>query len=275
MSVTVAATSSTCSTHATADRCRATCAPAAPCCGSPPGTAPRPGPDLGPRVHPHARPGRLYPGRLPDRRHHQGQRHASTSSASAGSAACRPPGRHRRPGRGAVRRPVRCPRSPRGRQGRPNAVATFTVTERHAQPHRPDGHRPGRDLLDHPRRRRVLRVQRRQRQPVRLPGNGSGTLTALGNTATDPGTVDAAATPNGHYLYVQTGANGIVDGFRVAPAAHSPRSARSRCPAPSAARNRRKLNDPATRCLQAPSGGLQATPHSRGELVMEARSCHR
>ena len=45
--------------------------------------------------------------------------------------------------------------------------------------------------------------------------NGSGTLTALGNTATDPGTVDAAATADGRYLYVQTGANGIVDGFRV------------------------------------------------------------
>ncbi|MFI1095290.1 lactonase family protein [Streptomyces sp. NPDC020917] len=53
---------------------------------------------------------------------------------------------------------------------------------------------------------------------------GSGTLsgyrvgprlTALGTTATDPGTVDAAASSDGRTLYVQTGAAGIVDEFRV------------------------------------------------------------
>ena len=44
---------------------------------------------------------------------------------------------------------------------------------------------------------------------------GSGALTALGNTATDAGTVDAAVTSNGHYLYAQAGANGIVDEYRV------------------------------------------------------------
>lgn len=31
----------------------------------------------------------------------------------------------------------------------------------------------------------------------------------------DAGPVDTAATPGGHYLYVQTGANGVVDSFRV------------------------------------------------------------
>ena len=45
----------------------------------------------------------------------------------------------------------------------------------------------------------------------------AGTLTPLGNTPTDKGTVDAAATPDGHYLYVQTGAAGIVDEFSVNP----------------------------------------------------------
>jgi 6-phosphogluconolactonase (cycloisomerase 2 family) len=44
-----------------------------------------------------------------------------------------------------------------------------------------------------------------------------GQLTLLGNSGTDPGTVDAAATPDGHFLYVQTGANGIVDEFRIGP----------------------------------------------------------
>ncbi|MDH6116216.1 beta-propeller fold lactonase family protein [Kitasatospora sp. GAS204B] len=42
-----------------------------------------------------------------------------------------------------------------------------------------------------------------------------GTLTALGNTATDPGTVDAAVAGDGRYLYVQTGGQGVVDEFRV------------------------------------------------------------
>ncbi|MDH6115006.1 6-phosphogluconolactonase (cycloisomerase 2 family) [Kitasatospora sp. MAP12-15] len=45
-------------------------------------------------------------------------------------------------------------------------------------------------------------------------GDG-GVLSALGTTPTDPGTVDSAVTPDGRYLYVQTGANGIVDEFRV------------------------------------------------------------
>jgi 6-phosphogluconolactonase (cycloisomerase 2 family) len=48
--------------------------------------------------------------------------------------------------------------------------------------------------------------------------NGSGTLQAAGTTATDPGTVDAAFSPDGRYLYAETGANGIVDEFRVGPA---------------------------------------------------------
>jgi 6-phosphogluconolactonase (cycloisomerase 2 family) len=42
-----------------------------------------------------------------------------------------------------------------------------------------------------------------------------GTLTPLALTPTDGGTVDAAASPDGRYLYVQTGAAGIVDEFRV------------------------------------------------------------
>jgi DNA-binding beta-propeller fold protein YncE len=42
-----------------------------------------------------------------------------------------------------------------------------------------------------------------------------GILNALGTTATDPGTVDAAATPDGRFLYVQAGAAGIVDAYRI------------------------------------------------------------
>jgi 6-phosphogluconolactonase (cycloisomerase 2 family) len=43
----------------------------------------------------------------------------------------------------------------------------------------------------------------------------TGALTLLGATATDSGTVDASATVDGRYLYVQTGGNGVVDGFKV------------------------------------------------------------
>ncbi len=42
-----------------------------------------------------------------------------------------------------------------------------------------------------------------------------GQLSLLGATTTDPGTVDAAASPDGRFLYVQTGGNGIVDEFHV------------------------------------------------------------
>ena len=43
----------------------------------------------------------------------------------------------------------------------------------------------------------------------------NGQLTLVGDTPTDPGTVDGAATSDGHYLYVQTGGKGIVDEFAV------------------------------------------------------------
>jgi 6-phosphogluconolactonase (cycloisomerase 2 family) len=45
--------------------------------------------------------------------------------------------------------------------------------------------------------------------------NAVGQLTLLGATPTDPGTVDASASSNGRFLYVQTGGNGIVDEFQV------------------------------------------------------------
>lgn len=42
-----------------------------------------------------------------------------------------------------------------------------------------------------------------------------GALTPLGTTSTDPGTVDAAASADGRYLYAQTGVNGVVDEFAI------------------------------------------------------------
>ena len=43
----------------------------------------------------------------------------------------------------------------------------------------------------------------------------TGGLTALGNTATDAGTVDAASAAGGRFVYVQAGKAGIVDEFAV------------------------------------------------------------
>ena len=45
--------------------------------------------------------------------------------------------------------------------------------------------------------------------------DGPGVLSPLGNTGTGAGTVDAATSSNGRYLYVQTGAAGGVDAFRI------------------------------------------------------------
>jgi DNA-binding beta-propeller fold protein YncE len=46
----------------------------------------------------------------------------------------------------------------------------------------------------------------------------SGAFALAGETPTDAGTVDASASPDQQFLYVQTGANGIVDEFHVGPA---------------------------------------------------------
>jgi Lactonase, 7-bladed beta-propeller len=45
--------------------------------------------------------------------------------------------------------------------------------------------------------------------------SAAGQLTLIADTSTNAGTVDASATPDGHFLYVQTGGAGIVDEFSV------------------------------------------------------------
>ncbi|MGD0454795.1 MAG: hypothetical protein ABSB69_14475, partial [Solirubrobacteraceae bacterium] len=45
--------------------------------------------------------------------------------------------------------------------------------------------------------------------------DGGQLLTLLGDTPTNGGTVDAAASGDGRFLYVQTGAEGVVDEFAV------------------------------------------------------------
>jgi 6-phosphogluconolactonase (cycloisomerase 2 family) len=50
---------------------------------------------------------------------------------------------------------------------------------------------------------------------TRVQSGPGGALTVLDNAGTDPGSVDAAITAPGDYLYVQTGGHGIVDEFRI------------------------------------------------------------
>ena len=50
-----------------------------------------------------------------------------------------------------------------------------------------------------------------------LRDNAAGNLTLAGATATDAGTVDATASGDGRYLYVQAGGPGKVDAFRLSP----------------------------------------------------------
>jgi 6-phosphogluconolactonase (cycloisomerase 2 family) len=46
----------------------------------------------------------------------------------------------------------------------------------------------------------------------------TGALSLIATTTTDPGTVDAAVSPDGRFLYAQTGKYGIVDEFQIGPA---------------------------------------------------------
>ena len=50
-----------------------------------------------------------------------------------------------------------------------------------------------------------------------LRTNAAGGASVVGNAATDAGTVDPVVSADGHFLYVETGAAGIVDEFRIAP----------------------------------------------------------
>ncbi|HEX5225191.1 MAG TPA: hypothetical protein VFW29_08680, partial [Solirubrobacteraceae bacterium] len=50
-----------------------------------------------------------------------------------------------------------------------------------------------------------------------VSSQGGSLLSDIGNTPTDAGTVDAATTQGGHYVFVQTGAEGKVDEFEVGP----------------------------------------------------------
>ena len=129
-----------------------------------------------------------------------------------------PAGGERRTGRGAVRDPLRRGGAPRHRRGRNEPFATFTLN-------------PGGTVtpISAVGTGQAATCWVAQAQGFFYASNaGSAAVTqytetpngALGlanQTGTDPGTVDAAASGNGQYLYVQTGGNGIVDAFRVGP----------------------------------------------------------
>ena len=98
----------------------------------------------------------------------------------------------------------------------PNAVATYTVG--------PDGVLTKTGEVATGQQATCWVVATRDRLYASNAGSGSlsgfrvgrgGALAPLGTTATDAGTVDAAASSDGRYVYAQTGAAGIVDEFRV------------------------------------------------------------
>ena len=84
-----------------------------------------------------------------------------------------------------------------------------------ADPDRARRDRTGRDLLDRRHRFEALRLQRRQRQRVRLQGPRLGRPGVARHTGDRRSTVDASASSDGANLYVQAGAAGIVDAFRI------------------------------------------------------------
>jgi hypothetical protein len=98
----------------------------------------------------------------------------------------------------------------------PNAVATFTLS--------PGGQLTQLGVADTGQAATCWIVRAGRHFYASNAGSGSvsgydvgtsGGLTGLGHTATDAGTVDAAAAAHGRFLYVQTGKAGIVDEFAV------------------------------------------------------------
>lgn len=113
-------------------------------------------------------------------------------------------------------RPQRPPRSVPGRGRDERRRDVHHPPRRHRIAGGVRGHGPVGHLLDRRRPQPALRLQRGQLDPQRLPRlRPRPSADPLGNTPTNPGTVDAATTPDGRYLYAQTGVNGIVDEFAV------------------------------------------------------------
>jgi 6-phosphogluconolactonase (cycloisomerase 2 family) len=98
----------------------------------------------------------------------------------------------------------------------PNAIATFTLSH--------GGHLTQLDTADTGQMATCWVVLAGQFLYTSNAGSGSvsgystswsGGLTALGNTKTNAGTVDAASAAGGRFVYVQTGGAGIVDEFAM------------------------------------------------------------
>ena len=129
-------------------------------------------------------------------------------------------GRQQRARRRPVRdllRPVRPPGD--RRSGDERRVHLPARRERHGQPAQPGGHRAGRHLLGHPGRDPSC-TRPTPAAPVesRIAVSASGQLSLLGNTATGPGTVDAAtaAVTAAGSCTCRPAATAIVDEFSVA-----------------------------------------------------------
>ena len=196
-----------------------------------PGSGPALGlePDGDAPVHQHAGPGRLLARRLAVDRDDQGerQRHRRLRGGVFG-VPVRFAGAEHAAGCGPLRRLLRPGRPSGGRRtrGDQGPVATFTldpdgtVTQLAAVPTGESATcwiAPARGFFY------ASNAGSATVSGYRWPGTASSR--SSGTTGTDPGTVDASASADGQFLYVQTGGNGIVDEFHVHRTARSPRSA--------------------------------------------------
>ena len=124
----------------------------------------------------------------------------------------------------------------------PNALATFALSRRRADAAGGRRHRADGDLLGRPRGPVLLRLQRGQRLGERLHGRWRpAQLTALGNTTTDAGTVDASAAGRPVPLRADRGGRDRRRVRRRRRRRADRRSARSPWPARPAARASRRL----------------------------------
>ena len=185
-----------------------------------PGSKPRARPKShrNPPVHPHARSGRLLAGRLPADRHDQGkrQRHRRLWCLAV-RAPVQSARRQLRARRGPVRGDLRSRgKSGRGRgrhelarelRARQNGTVTQLDSVRTGQEATCWVARAGRHFY-------VSNAASASLSDIQS-SEGGQLLTLLGDTETDPGTVDAAVSADSRFLYVQTGGAGVVDEFAI------------------------------------------------------------
>ena len=110
-------------------------------------------------------------------------------------------------------------------------------------------------VLDRQRAGLLLRIERGQRHGELVQRHGRGVPSLLNATAasTHPGTTDSAASPDGQFLYVESGGGGALDAFAVERQRNAYATRDAVEPAEALRRHRGQLT-PST-CPRAPASG--------------------